>query len=56
MFDPNDPPPLELVETCQCPLCHRDVPIRETSVIGGRRLCFGCASSWYGDDDDDSEE
>jgi hypothetical protein len=55
MFDPDDPSQREDVETWECPMCHRDVPVRETVTMGGRRLCFGCASGWYEDEDPNDE-
>jgi formylmethanofuran dehydrogenase subunit E len=38
-----------------CQLCQRDVPARRATVIGGRTLCFDCASGWFDEDDEESE-
>jgi hypothetical protein len=48
----NDPPrpPAEMFE---CPMCRQQTPATQTIVMGGRRLCFGCASGWFEDDDDE---
>ena len=39
----------------ECRTCHRLVPLQQTATLSGRTLCFGCLSSWYGDDDQDEE-
>jgi len=48
---PDGPePPLP---TAVCAMCHRSVPVREMINLGGRALCFGCATAWF---DEDEEE
>jgi len=47
--DPPAPPP---VQTVQCGMCKRRVPIDQTRTMSGRLLCFGCLSSWYEEDDE----
>lgn len=46
----DTPPPEEKVE---CSMCHQLVPATQTMWLTGRRLCFGCASGWFDEDDPD---
>ena len=39
--------------TVVCAMCHRSVPARETINLGGRALCFGCATAWFDEDEDE---
>lgn len=48
--DKTAPPP---AETFECPMCRQRAPATQSIVMGGRRLCFGCAGSWFEDDDED---
>jgi hypothetical protein len=48
----NDPL-LPGAETFECPMCRHRAPATQSIVMGGRRLCFGCASGWFEDDDED---
>ena len=43
--------PVVLVE---CPMCHWLVPEGDITSFFGRRICVGCASAWF--DDDDAED
>lgn len=45
---PESPPP-----TVVCAMCHRPVPAREIINLGGRALCFGCATAWFDEDEDE---
>jgi hypothetical protein len=54
MTDPDNEPPLS--EMTQCAMCRAMVPIRQTMNLGGRVLCFGCASGWFDDDEDSDAE
>jgi hypothetical protein len=56
MSDSEDPPDEEKVEMFECPMCRRMVPPLETITMGGRRICFGCASGWYEDDEDEEKK
>jgi hypothetical protein len=38
-------------ETFECPMCRQQAPIRQSIMMGGRRLCFGCAGGWFEDED-----
>ena len=40
-------------ETFECPMCRQRAPSTQSIMMGGRRLCFGCASGWFEDDDED---
>ena len=40
-------------ETFECPMCRQRAPSTQSIVMGGRRLCFGCASGWFEDEDED---
>ena len=43
----------------ECSMCHQQVPLSQSVAMSGRRLCFGCAASWFdedGEDEDDEEE
>jgi hypothetical protein len=53
MREPEEDPNIERVE---CPMCHRGVPLKETLVVGTRRLCSGCASQWFWDEDDEDDK
>ena len=53
MDEPSEPR-LEPKKTVECGMCRRKVPIDDTRVISGRKLCFGCLASWY--DEDEKEE
>ena len=54
VMDENpDPPPEAPVETIQCAMCKRRVPLVQTRTMSGRILCFGCLASWYDDDDEE---
>jgi len=50
----NDELPRVPPETFECPMCRQRAPAAQSIVMGGRRLCFGCASSWFEDEDEDS--
>ena len=39
--------------TFECSMCHQQVLVRLSIVMGGRRLCLDCAASWYDDEDPD---
>ena len=54
-IDADDRPEPD-VEAFLCPMCHRDAPIHESLMIGGRRFCFGCAGAWYEDDEESDEK
>lgn len=43
------------VEMFECPMCRRSVPALESITMGGRRICFGCASGWYEDEDEEGD-
>jgi len=45
----DDAPPAPPIP---CASCHRLVPLHHVVPIGGRPLCFGCASAWFGDGDE----
>ena len=34
-------------------MCRQRAPATQSIVMGGRRLCFGCASGWFEDEDED---
>ena len=56
MDESPDPPPedpVAPVETVQCGMCKRRVPIDKTRTMSGRILCFGCLASWYDEDEED---
>jgi hypothetical protein len=50
----NEPPGAP--ETFECPMCRQRAPVTQSIVMGGRRLCFACASGWFEDDEDNSGE
>jgi formylmethanofuran dehydrogenase subunit E len=35
----------------RCPMCHQQVPERHIVFLGGRQVCFCCASAWFAEDD-----
>jgi formylmethanofuran dehydrogenase subunit E len=39
----------------ECSMCHQQARLSQSVVMGGRRLCFGCAAAWFDDDEDESE-
>ena len=43
-----------LAETFACPMCHRQTTLEKTLLVAGRRLCSGCARTWYEDDDEET--
>jgi len=43
-------------ESFQCPMCHHDTPVDKAQFVAGRRLCPGCASTWYDEDEDGGEK
>jgi len=51
--DPDRPeePASARVETFECSMCRRQTPATQSLVMGGRRLCFGCASGWFEDEE-----
>jgi predicted CXXCH cytochrome family protein len=49
MPDMPDDEPARIIE---CQMCHQPTPSRQMVVMGGRRLCLGCASAWFDDEDD----
>jgi hypothetical protein len=49
-------PPGAPAETFECPMCRQRAPVTQSIVMGGRRLCFACASGWFEDDEDNSGE
>ncbi len=46
----------EVARVLECQMCHQPMPSRQLVVMGGRRLCLGCASAWFDDDDDAEKE
>jgi len=44
---PESAPP-----TAVCAMCHRAVPATQIISLGGRPLCFGCATAWFDEDED----
>ena len=38
-----------------CDACRARVLSRETVMIGGRALCFACASAWFVDDEESED-
>ena len=42
--------------TIECSMCHQQVPVLQTVAMSGRRLCFGCAASWFDEDESESEK
>ena len=48
----NDAPGIP-AETFECPMCRQRAPATQSIVMGGRRLCFGCAGGWFEDEDED---
>ena len=52
----KDDAPRVPAETFECPMCRQRAPATQSIVMGGRRLCFGCASGWFEDDEDDGGE
>jgi hypothetical protein len=55
--NPEPDKPRVPAETFECPMCRQRAPAAQSIVMGGRRLCFACASGWFEDDDeDDSSE
>ena len=51
-IDNDGEPSRATVEMFECPMCHQRVPLAQSITIGGRRLCFGCASDWFDDEED----
>ena len=51
--DRENEPPRAPAETFECPMCRQRAPVTQSIVMGGRRLCFACASGWFEDDEDD---
>ena len=49
MPEENDAPPTVV----ECQMCHQSSPSTQTVMMGGRLLCFGCASAWFEDEDGD---
>jgi hypothetical protein len=49
--EPSRPAPAP-ADTFECAMCRLRAPIRQTVMMSGRRLCFGCASGWFEDEDD----
>ena len=45
----DDAHPAEREAVCQA--CHARVPEHLIVFIGGRQLCFGCASAWFDSDE-----
>ena len=43
-------------ETFECPMCHREANASDSVLMGGRRLCSGCATNWYGDEEEEGDE
>jgi len=54
--DRENEPPRAPSETFECPMCRQRAPITQSIVMGGRRLCFACASGWFEDDEDEGGE
>jgi hypothetical protein len=54
--DRENEPPRAPSETFECPMCRQRAPITQSIVMGGRRLCFACASGWFEDDENDGGE
>jgi hypothetical protein len=40
----------------ECSMCHQQVRLSESVFMGGRRLCFGCAASWFDEDGDEDKD
>lgn len=38
--------------SAECMSCKRTVPAKQIVVLGGRSLCFGCASAWFEEGDE----
>jgi formylmethanofuran dehydrogenase subunit E len=49
----TDEPDATPEPTIVCEMCRRPVPERHTTLITGRRLCFGCAAAWFEGDEND---
>jgi hypothetical protein len=32
-------------------MCRQRAPVTQSLMMGGRRLCFGCASGWFEDEE-----
>ena len=45
--------PESLVE---CVQCHAQVPERQIVRMFGKRLCYGCAAAWFGEDEDEDAD
>jgi hypothetical protein len=54
--DRENGPPRAPAETFECPMCRQRAPVTQSIVMGGRRLCFACASGWFEDDEGDHGE
>jgi hypothetical protein len=54
--DRENEPPRAPSETFECPMCRQRAPVTQSIVMGGRRLCFACASGWFEDDENDGGE
>ena len=51
--DKEDEPDIERFE---CSMCHHLYPASQAAAVGTRRLCSGCRSQWFGDDEEDEDE
>ena len=47
----NDSDTTSKEPTVTCQVCRRDVPESAIATIRGRRMCFGCASAWFEDEE-----
>ena len=50
----SETPPADTLETCAA--CHREYPPKLMMLISGRRLCVGCASAIYMDEDEEADD
>ncbi len=50
---PDTAPPVDPTEKCTA--CNREYLLKFMMLISGRRLCVGCASAIYMDEDEESD-